>query len=403
MKSPASGNTPSAHAKVMSQPVAAAASMVWIAPLLAGLAGVGLSVAPGAGDVRVIYGLAMVAVTALSMGWAMRRFRKAHHAQQEILHGVLNVRELCDNLLPIWGKQIDTGRIETEDAVVDLTTRFSTLIDRLQAAMDASQGATSGNAQGEQGIVALLNVSQKDLGLIIVSLKSALETMESMMAQIAHLSEFADELKDMANDVASIAAQTNLLALNAAIEAARAGSAGRGFAVVAGEVRKLSNLSAETGKKISAKVEVVNATVSAVLERAKHYAQQEADVVNGSEMAIRRVLEDFGSAVAQMARSTEMLQAESAGIKQEIEDVLVSLQFQDRVGQIFSHVQSDLEKLHRHVQDSSEKNARGEANQPIDATLWLQDLSRTYTTDEQRANHVGTQVAIRKASEITFF
>jgi methyl-accepting chemotaxis protein len=55
-----------------------------------------------------------------------------------------------------------------------------------------------------------------------------------------------EEIRVMADSIATISGQTNLLALNAAIEAARAGEMGRGFAVVAEEVRKLAEQSGDT-------------------------------------------------------------------------------------------------------------------------------------------------------------
>ena len=76
---------------------------------------------------------------------------------------------------------------------------------------------------------------------------------ELLLAKIRDQVEYAEELKQMAQDVSDISEQTNMLALNAAIEAARAGESGRGFAVVADEVRNLSMRSSDTGKRMDTK------------------------------------------------------------------------------------------------------------------------------------------------------
>ena len=373
------------------------ARLIWLPLLLAGLAQIALAAASGGALPRLPCLIAAGLVAAASICWTLRKIARMQGAQQETAAAAASSSELVESILPIWGKQIDTGRLETEEAVVALAGRFSNLSGRLQMAVDQSQGSS-----GDEGIVALLHASQKDLQLIIDAMKTALDAMHSMMAQIAKLPQFTDALKSMAADVASVAAQTNLVALNAAIEAARAGEAGRGFAVVAGEVRRLSNLSAETGKKINSTVEMVSVSVRAVLADAEQYAQHESSVVASSETAIRHVLAQFGSTAETLARSTELLQAESAGIRVEIDDVLVALQFQDRVSQIFSHVQNDLDKLHAHLLQS--RAGQGEPGQAIDAARWLAELESTYTTAEQRRNHSGAAAQpAEAASEITFF
>lgn len=76
-----------------------------------------------------------------------------------------------------------------------------------------------------------------------------------------------DQITEVSTAIQEIAAQTNMLALNASIEAARAGEAGKGFAVVAGEIKTLSeNTAEEIGK--------VNDLTSKVLDSVRALAEE---------------------------------------------------------------------------------------------------------------------------------
>ena len=75
------------------------------------------------------------------------------------------------------------------------------------------------------------------------------------------------------------------------------------------------------------------------------------------------------------ARSSTLLKDESVGIKSEVGAALVQLQFQDRVSQIITAVESDMDRL-------VDASASAEALPPPEE--WLARLEQTYTMESQR-------------------
>lgn len=367
-----------------------------------------LAAAPGGSQARLVYGALVAMATLACLAWCRLVLEQYENRRQAELEEFQGLSRLSEKLLPVWSRQIDTGRDHTEQAIMMLTSRFADFSRRLQAAVERS--TLAGGAQGGD-IVALLEASQRDLDLIVVSLRSALNALASMNQQVGALAALTGELKAMAVEVARIAAQTNLLAINATIEAAHAGQLGRGFSVVAAEVRSLSSMSAEVGRRIGERVEAANDTIASVLRHAAMHADQEAASVENSEQAVRRVLEGFGQATGSLSASALALQDESAVIKSEIEEVLVSLQFQDRVAQIFGNVRASQDKLHAELARRRDGAAGPESAAALDAAAWLDELAQTYTTQEQHENHSGAQAGSKAtaragtppASEITFF
>ena len=375
----------------------------------------------GLGTLAMLLSASLVTAALVIAPWMNKKYRTEIQSAVQAGHDSISHKacdkkptcinqldSLCVGVLPVWYRQIDMARTHTEESTINLANRFASLSQGLEKAISLSHSGGD-NSEG-QGLGELLKGCHLELDTVVSSMQSSLNGKQALLQEVHALSLLTGSLKAMAIDVGKIAGQTNLLALNAAIEAARAGEVGRGFAVVADEVRKLSTLSAESGKKISATIETVNKAIAATLLASEEYSRQDAVMVANSENVIAQVLNKFEQAATGLDNSAEVLRHESQIIGVEISDVLVSLQFQDRVSQVLMHVRNDLEKLENHLEMHEQEAANGNQIGPIDAHAWLGELSHTYTMPEQHAAHSGkaydgkTQHAVsNQAPEITFF
>lgn len=377
--------------------VAGAAAVV----LVGGLATLAIAVA------GAFVGLALAAGALAARRMRLTFDRLAAAGEREIAEAVQEARsrapvqgldEVCRAAAPIWARQVETARSQTEEAVVALTTSFADLVRRLEAAVAASR-QIAGHT-GEGGALDALAVSEQELRGLVSALHEAQASRDATLAEIRNLPRYTEELKQMAAEVAAIASQTNLLALNAAIEAARAGEAGRGFAVVADEVRKLSMLSSDTGKKMAEKVGIITEAIHGASRVSEASAERDAEAIARSEQTIQGVLTRFGELTARLAGSSEMLQGEADGIRNEIGALIVNLQFQDRTSQILSHVRDSLLRLEGKL---AECDAAGRAKCQMDAHAWLSEMELNYAMAEQRANHHGETAVADGGDAITFF
>ncbi|MCK1783281.1 MULTISPECIES: methyl-accepting chemotaxis protein [Pseudomonas] len=357
--------------------------------------------AVGAGSVllALCIGLGLWANRGYQAHWTRLRQQLDQPAETSATLAVDNgLADVCLSVLPIWSRQIEAARLISETSILKLSERFGTLSSNISNSV-----ASNGGQDASQQLVDLLEVGQRDLNSIVLALRSALSNKENELKEVLQLSGFTEQLQQMAKFVGDIASQTNLLALNAAIEAARAGEAGRGFAVVADEVRKLSSMSGETGRKISETVNTVNAAIARTVQMSRHHAEQDTLTLADSERVVSQVIEHFRGTAQTIVRNSHDLQQQSANVADEIAQVLVALQFQDRVSQMLTLITRDLGKLEQQLDERQASSLSGHALTPMASDRWLQELSTAYTMPEQHAIHGGNTHAKADASEITFF
>jgi len=291
-----------------------------------------------------------------------------------------------------------------ETAINQLSERFGSIVDKLDATVRTATQETAAYEGSGSDLGAVFNKSQQDLGALIAVQKSAMSNMEAMLVKVQGLDRFIVELQEMASDVARIAQQTNLLALNAAIEAARAGDLGRGFAVVAKEFRMLSNQSGETGRKIAEKVKIISAAIVDTCTVVRESVAAEDNTLETAHGTIDQVLTDFKNITDSFQRSGTLLHDESISIQSEINNALVQLQFQDRVSQIMTQVMKNLGHLPEVLQQQRDQFAQSSQLQPLDAQEMLVEMKKSYVMADQHVIHEGGKVQQHNsATDISFF
>ena len=344
------------------------------------------------------FGLLPVALTILMFFASIAVARIVHQQQNSLLKQIQKVKnrlaeqeqreiekfskltELCLTILPLWQAQIDDVIDHSTAAVDTLAKRFSEIVQSLSNTLQDVETYALESDNTRTSITEIMEESETQLGSLNTNFEEILSSKIDLLNEVTHLHGFTDALQTMASDVQGIANQTNLLALNAAIEAARAGESGRGFSVVADEVRSLSQRSSDTGEQMINKVDGICSAMDSAVTATESQLDNEKLKSEESQQVIREVISRLDLIIKQFAESSDLLKTHSIEISDEINDALVSLQFQDRVAQILEHTKGEIARFSLLLANPTEIET-------LDKNSWLQEMSIGYTTSEQRHLH----------------
>jgi len=312
--------------------------------------------------------LNILALFVVAFAWAFTLVRSALHGhaavdQQRGQHTeavLLNdeIGSLCNEVGRGVQAQIENLRTEVTQArgmvthaVQGLSTSFRGLGAKAetQKAMVESLIASMSRiaANGKEGVsirefvVETENILQYFVDYIVSTSTGSME----LLRQLDGMGEQVNAVVKLLNDVKGIADQTNLLALNAAIEAARAGEAGRGFAVVADEVRKLSSHSNRLGGEIAHVVRGSLSTIEGVRTVIHKMASKDMNMMLTAKQRVDDMTGEIGRLNEFTAVKLEQVSTLSKQIDEDVHLAVMSLQFEDLVVQLLSHIDKRIDVL----------------------------------------------------------
>lgn len=283
-----------------------------------------------------------------------------------------NLHQLCVSVLPLWAGQVEAAKTLTNTSIEGLSAKFASLSQSIRNV------TSQGQNQSTEQLINLLHDSQQQLTTVIDLLKNSIAEKKALLKAITELSANAKTLGNMADTVSRISKETGMVAVNAAIEAARVGERGRGFAVVADAVKRLSSDAGRTGDHISETVLGVSQAIKTVTDISKEFEKKDAQTLKDAEQVVNTVVEKFSSAANAVVNTSQHMLTESTHVANEIDQVLYSLQFQDRVSQMLTHVHQDISKLSTKMH---EDDGLGDVDE------WLDALKSSYTMREQTHIH----------------
>ncbi|WP_448563525.1 methyl-accepting chemotaxis protein [Thalassotalea ganghwensis] len=216
------------------------------------------------------------------------------------------IKQVLANVMS--GVELTRKNLQQQQEKVDLLAEAMT---QMQASTSEIASSTVTAASDIDDTYQQCEAAKETINDTTRKIKHLALAVENASSSAGNLTESANNVGALMEDIQSIADQTNLLALNAAIEAARAGEQGRGFAVVADEVRSLSSRTQDSAKQIHERLSLMLSTIEDWVQLMLQNKTEAELCVDNAEMSNEKInqvveqLEKINDASNQVAAAAE--------------------------------------------------------------------------------------------------
>ncbi len=206
------------------------------------------------------------------------------------------------------------------------------------------------NLEKVKSIKNLIEDTSSQIELLIEGVHNASEAALETSKLMEELEKQSEEIGNIVQAVVRIAEQTKLLALNATIEAARAGEHGRGFAVVADEVRKLADYTNQFVKEIKERILEFQENIKN-FEKLYNIFAKETIVTLKRLGLIQNMATELMNTIIVMKDEQKDFMVKHTNIYENINQIIVNLQFEDITKQMNQHILNIIEKMNQEIEE----------------------------------------------------
>ncbi|WP_027150230.1 methyl-accepting chemotaxis protein [Methylobacter tundripaludum] len=300
------------------------------------------------------------------------------------------LERLLLTISPILSQHVMVSREHTEQEIISLTSRFADMVGELQLIVDSADNTLDGQHYHLDNVI---TTSRELLQPVLEVLKQAHKADHDVLGELQKLSGHMSGLNAMSTEIHNLTERIDRLALSAANEASLAG----GFEVVESDARKLADDFLHIDQRLGNRVNDMIAAVTAALKIAENAAQVDDSTLFQAEANIEQALSHLSLALAHYRDNAGTLRNNAEQIRGEINNVLVALQFQDRVSQILMQVENNLLNLQKTIEKIQEQGSNRDGNM-LRVDEAVEHIEENYKSVSSRPDH-----APDSSDELTFF